>query len=68
MCITSSALISDNFLLFIFLSIFLHSAAHGSQAFSDCDPYTSEGLSKSILNKFFFHLLITSNLAASITL
>jgi len=34
--------------------IFSHSAAHGSQAFRVCDPYTSEDLFSSILNKFFF--------------
>ena len=57
-CATSLSSISDNFLLFIFLLIFSHSAAHGSQAFRDCDPYTSEDLSKSILNKFFFTSLL----------
>ena len=35
MCDTSSFLISDNFLLFILLLIFLHSERHGSQALEE---------------------------------
>ena len=52
-CVNSSSLISDNFLPFILLLIFLHSDAHGSQAFRGCKPFTSEEL-LSISNKFFF--------------
>ena len=35
MCGTSASLISDNFLLFILLLIFLHSKRHGSQALEE---------------------------------
>jgi len=52
---TSSSLISDNFLLFILLLIFSTSAEHGSHvSWPTCEPYLLEELLKSKLNKFFF--------------
>ena len=51
----SSFSISDNFLLFIFLSIFSHSDEQGSHViWPSSEPLISEELLKSKLNKFFF--------------
>ena len=69
---TSSSLISDNFLLFIFFLIFSHSDEQGSHViWPTSEPLASEELSKSKLNKFFFTYsyfhpaaVITSNAAA----
>ena len=68
----SSSLISDNFLLFILLEIFLHSDEHGSQvSWPLYEPLVSEELFKLKVNKFFFTYsyfqpaaVITSNAAA----
>ena len=47
--------IFDNFLLFIFLLIFSHSAMHMAYKLSVyCKPFALEELSKLVSNKFFF--------------
>ena len=67
----SSFLISDNFLLFIFLLIFSTSNEQGSHViWPPGEPLASEELLKLKLNKFFFTnyfqpaAVITSNAAA----
>ena len=61
MCGKSLVLISDNFLLFILLLIFLHSSAHGTHALADLFKLTSD------IN-FFFTFNVTSNQQLSLPL
>ncbi len=60
-CGKSLVLISDNFLLFILLLIFLHSSAHGKHALADLFKLTSD------IN-FFFTFNVTSNQQLSLPL
>ena len=61
MCGKSLVLISDNFLLFILLLIFLHSSARGKHALADLFKLTSD------IN-FFLTFNVTSNQQLSLPL
>ncbi len=65
MCGTSLALISDNFLLFTLLLIFLHSVEHGSHELADLFKSISEINSVFLLIIYFQPAaVITSNAEA----